>query len=341
MKKRILAMILTAAMSLSMVGCSGNNKQTQGATPAAEGGNTPYVLKMNLAKGPNSPYYTIWDQFCKEVEERSEGTLKMELYASEALGNTVDMVEAAAKGAAVLQDCDPSHLADYVPDLSVFMHPYLFSKPEDIETLWKSELGGNMMEELEAQGLHVVTMVYFGTRHLISDKKIETRDDTKGMKLRCAPTKMWNEVINVLGGEATNTAWSEVYTALSQGVADGAESPVGILYDSKLQECVKHLSLTGHLIATSSIVMSEDVYQSLPDAAKKAIDEVGSEWPAINMDLVKDIEAEYTEKMLAEGVEVNEITDRDSFVEASKSVSNAFPEWTPGLYDSVMEVIAS
>lgn len=83
------------------------------------------------------------------------------------------------------------------------------------------------------------------------------------------------------------------------------------------------------------------MYQSLPDAAKKAIDEVGSEWPAINMDLVKDIEAEYTEKMLAEGVEVNEITDRDSFVEASKSVSNAFPEWTPGLYDSVMEVIAS
>lgn len=317
----------------------GNSSSSDGGTKASNGDSKDaVVLKMNMVPASTDETFPLWEEFAKQLEDASDGTLKLEVYASETLGKTTDTIESITKGAPILQDSDPSHLSDYVDDFSIFMHPYLFKEPEDIEKAWKSEEGQRMEKELEEKGLKVVTMVYFGSRHLLSDREVVTRDDTKGMKIRNAPTKMWNEVSKTLGGNPTNTAWSEVYTALSQGVADGAEAPLSLLYSSKLFETREHISLTGHLVATTSVVMSKEVYDSLPEAAKKAIDEVGSSYPAERATKVLELESEFEKKLEAEGVKFNEI-EPESFIEAAAKVSDAFPEWTPGLYDKILEAI--
>jgi TRAP-type transport system periplasmic protein len=338
--RKVLSVLMVFALVL-LAGCAGQNKtSTESSGNAAKEGEKaePVVLKMNMVPSNTDPTYPLWEEFAKELEGASEGTLKVEIYPSETLGKTTDMIETISKGAPVLQDSDPSHLSDYVPDFSVFMHPYLFKKPEDIEKAWKSEEGKRLEQELEAKGLKIVTMVYFGTRHLLSDRAVTTRDDTKDMKIRNAATKMWNEVTKTLGGNPTNTAWTEVYSALSQGVADGAESPLSLLYSSKLFETRDHISLTGHLVATTSVVMSQQVYDSLPEQAKKAIDEVGSAYPAKRATQIQEIEKEYRTKLEEEGVKFNEV-EKDAFIEASKNVTNAFPEWTPGLYDKMIQAI--
>lgn len=330
----VIALVLLA-------GCAGQNKTSnESSGNGNEKGDKaePVVLKMNMVPSNTDPTYPLWEEFAKELEDASQGTLKVEVYPSETLGKTTDMIETISKGAPVLQDSDPSHLSDYVADFSVFMHPYLFKKPEDIEKAWKSVEGKRLEQELEAKGLKIVTMVYFGTRHLLSDREVTTRDDTKGMKIRNAPTKMWNEVTKTLGGNPTNTAWTETYSALSQGVADGAESPLSLLYSSKIYETREHISLTGHLVATTSIVMSKQVYDSLPEQAKKAIDEVGSSYPAKRAPQIMEVEKEYRAKLEAEGIKFNEV-EKEAFIEASKNVSKAFPEWTPGLYDKMVEAI--
>jgi TRAP-type C4-dicarboxylate transport system substrate-binding protein len=225
-----------------------------------------------------------------------------------------------------------------VPDFAVFMHPYLFKKPEDIAKAWTSDLGQRMEKELHTKGLRIVTAVYFGTRHLLSNREVKARADTAGMKIRNAPTKMWNEVSKVLGGNPTNTAWSEVYSALSQGVADGAESPLSILYSAKLHEARKNLSLTGHLVATTSIVMSQKVYEGLPEDARKAIDTVGRSYPEKRAKQILAIENEFRGKLEQQGVKFNDV-DKSGFIEASKEVSKAFPEWTPGLHEAMLKAI--
>jgi len=313
----------------------GKDKTGQDQKPAAK---EPTILKFNSILSSSDVQFEKWSEFGKEITDASNGTVKVEMYPTEALGKTTDMIQAISKGAPILQDCDPSHLADYVPDFSAFMHPYLFQEPNDIEQAWKSEIGQKLSRQLEEKGLRIVTMVYFGTRHLLSNKAVTKREDTKNMKLRCAPTKMWNEVAKTLGGNPTNTAWTEVYTALSQGVADGAESPLPTLYAAKLHEVRKNLSLTGHLVAITSIIMSNDVYKSLPEDGKKAIDEVGSAYPKKRIEFIVPLEQEFRKKMEAEGVKFNEV-DKTGFIEASKEVQKAFPEWTPGLLDEIREAI--
>lgn len=299
---------------------------------------SPTLLRMNMVVSNQDAHFPLWQQFAKELEEKSQGTLKVEVLPTEALGKTVDMIQAISRGAPILQDCDPSHLSNYVPDYAVFMHPFLFKKPEDIEKAWKSELGRKLESELNKKGLRLVTAVYFGTRHLISDKEVKTRADTAGMKIRNAPTKMWNEVSRTLGGNPTNTAWSEVYSALSQGVADAAESPLSLLYSAKLYEAKKRVSLTGHLVATTTIVMSQKVYDGLPEPARKAIDQVGGAYPAKRAPQILEIEKEFRTRLEGLGVKFNDV-DKTAFVEAAREVSKAFPEWTPGLYDQMLKAI--
>jgi len=254
------------------------------------------------------------------------------------LGKTVNMIDAISRGAPILQDSDPSHLNDYVPDFSIFMMPYLIKKPQDIGRAWNSALVADLEKQLAAKGLRIVTMVYFGTRHLLSNRQVRSRADTSGMKIRNAPTKMWNEMSRVLGGNPTNTAWSEAYSALEQGVADGAESPLAILYSSKLFETRPYISLTGHLVATTSIIMSQKVYDSLPEDAKRALDTVGRAEPARRVPAILALEDEFRTTLENAGITFNEV-DKTDFIQAAASVPANFPEWSPGLYERMLEAM--
>ena len=153
-----------------------------------------------------------------------------------------------------------------------------------------------------------------------------------------SPSSMWNEVSKTLGGNPTNTAWSEAYSALEQGVADGVEAPLSLLYSSKLYETRPNISLTGHVVATTSILMSQKVYDSLPDDAKKALDTVGRAESAKRIPKIQALETEFRKTLEDKGIRFNDV-DKSSFFEAAAKVPDAFPEWTPGVYDKMNDII--
>ena len=285
MKKRLLAILLVSSMTLSLAACGGGKTPNSSgdASSAAGSGNasgktpTPIVIKMNSIKTTTDPMYEKWSQFCDRVNAASEGTLDIQIYPSESLGATTDVIESISKGTAAIQDCDFSHVSDYVPDFSAFMMPYLLKKPEDIGNLWLSDVGQELCRELEAKGLRIVTAVYFGERNWLVKKPFTTRAEASGMKLRCAPTKMWTSMVDVIGGNATTCTWSETYQAISQGVADGCESPTHILYSAKIHEVAKNLIYTRHLYAPTIMVMSQKVYDS-----PRSPEGFGRRWPGLS-----------------------------------------------------------
>lgn len=346
--KKIMCLTLSAALlALTACGNSGSSSTTAAdgsaaATQANSGGGgasgSGVTLKFNFVKSSTDPEYEWYDQYFKDIAAASEGEIGYELYPSEALGGSADVLEMASLGQAVVQDCDLTYLAQYVPDMAVGMAPYLIQTPEQIVKLWQSEVGKEWEAALAEKGLHLIDLHYFGTRNLISKKEVHSREDMSNLKIRCASTAMWNEVVRVLGGNATQTAWSETYQALSQGVADAAESPMGLLYSARLYEPAKYLVMTEHLIASTAIVMSEEVYQSLSDQGKKAIDECGLAFAETVVDKAKANEEEYKQKLIDEGVQVIEI-DKTEFIEAAQDTPNYFPEWSDGLYERVQKAI--
>lgn len=344
MKKRLLAALLASSMALSLAAC-GNSSNGSGEASADNGKTTePVVLKMNSIKTTNDPMYEAWSSFCDRINEASNGTLDVQIYPSESLGATTDVIESISKGANAIQDCDFSHLSDYVPDYSAYMMPYLLQKAEDIGTLWQSDLGQEMEATLHEKGLRIVTAVYFGERNWLTKSPMPDRATAANMKLRCAPTKMWTEMVKTIGGSPTTCTWSETYQALSQGVADGAESPIHILYSAKLHEVAKYLNYTKHLYAPTIMVMSEDVFQSLPEDAQNAILEVGKAYPAQAIEEVNSVVGPMLEEMKKEGVQ--EVYPTDEAIEewrnySFENIPAAFPEWSDNLVERIQEAIGA
>lgn len=340
MKKRLMAALMAASLCVSLTACGGGSTAENSGNGGSDNtSGSGVTLRFNFVKSSTDPEYEWYDEYFRNISETSGGEISYELYPSESLGGSADVLEMAAQGQTVVQDCDLSYLATYVPDMAAGMAPYLIQEPEQIVKLWKSDVGQEWCDALAKAGLHLVDLHYFGTRNLIANKEVHSRADMAKLKIRCAATPMWNEVVRVLGGNATNTAWSETYQALSQGVADAAESPMGLLYSARLYEPCKYLIRTEHLVAATAVVMSEDVYQSLSDEGKKAIDECGLNFANGMVDRAHAIEDEYEQKLIDEGVEIIEI-DKTEFIEAAQSTQKRFPEWTEGLYQRIQEEIS-
>ena len=296
------------------------------------------TLKFNFVKSSADPEYQWYAEYFHDIYEATNGEVGYQLYPSESLGGSTDVLEMAANGQDVVQDCDFSYLATYVPDMSVAMAPYLIQKPEQLETLWNSDIKTDWETALEQKGLHLLDWHYFGTRELILNSEAHSRDDLKSKKIRCAATPMWNEVVRVLGGNATNTAWSETYQALSQGVADGAESPYGLLYSAKLYEPCKYLIKTDHLVAATTVVMSQKTWDKLSAEDQEAINKVAADFISKQVDRVNQVSDEYAQKLKDEGGTFIEV-DKAPFIEAAKETPEHFPEWSDGLYQKVQEAI--
>ncbi|MBQ3663599.1 MAG: TRAP transporter substrate-binding protein DctP [Clostridia bacterium] len=333
--KRFFAILLACLMVFSLVACAGGEKK------ADDSAKKVLNLKYNSVKSSTDSTYLDWADFYSGLEKATDGAIKVEMYASEALGPSADILEQAAKGEPVIADTDLAYLANYVPDFAIGNAPYVFKTPEDIEKFWQSDYCKEMEKILEEQyGLHIINITYFGTRNLIANTECHSRADVGKLKIRCAATPMWNEVCRVLGGNAVNTAWSETYSACSQGVADGAESPVSLLYSSKLYEPCPYIMRTEHLVAVTCEVMSAKVYNDMDPELRAKFDEYARGWCDEAIKRVNAAEKDFEAKLVAEGVTFVDI-DKTEFIEAAKDTPKNFPDWTPGMYDKIVEFLAN
>ena len=335
MKKiKTLFTLLMISTLLILGACSSSGGEGAQANEQEETAEDATVIKYNSSRPATDPVYAWYEELFNEIEERSNGTVKFEMYPSESLGKTADMIEAAAKGEPIINDGDFAYLGEYHPDLGMLTAPYFIRKPEDWITLWDSAIGQELFSELENQGLKVMANFYVGPRNLITTEKVTSRDDVEGMVLRSAASKMWSEVARVLGGEPTNIPISETYQALSQGIADGAEMSTSYIESLSWYEAAPYIAETEHIMSTTALIMSSDVYYSLPEEAQTAIDEVTYEYMPIFIERIEDAESELRNKLEENGAIFTEV-DKEPFIEAAQRLPEKFTEWTPGLYEEI------
>ena len=345
--KRFTAMLLVCVMALALAACGSTTTSTEssstGSTSSVSSTSAavnPVTLKFNLVKSTTDPQYEWYGRFWDEVNAKTNGEVTGEIYTSESLGKTADVIEQAAQGEAVVADCDVAYLANYVPDFAAIMSPYLIQEPEQMTALWKSDVFQDLCTQLEAKGLHLIALNYEGTRNLITTSPVTSRADVAKLKVRCASTTMWNTVVNVLNGNPTNIAMSETYQAMSQGVVDGAEGVFSVIYSQKWYECCKYITLTEHLNGYTAIVMSSEVYDSLSDDAKTGLGQSADNYMKEFMALSGGVQDEYRAKLEAEGVTISTI-DKTEFIAAAANVSENFPDWSDGILEKLQAALNS
>ncbi|MEK3935554.1 C4-dicarboxylate TRAP transporter substrate-binding protein [Sporosarcina sp. FSL W7-1349] len=327
------AMLLTLLV-LVMAGCSDSNVES------SEGTDEKVTLRMGYVMAEGSPTHESVKQFAKNVAERTNGTIEIELFPNSTLGSDADVLEQAKLGTPVIAYNNPSGLQDMAPDLSVLGGPFLVEDWNQLQKVIDSDFMKEQEALLEENGLRVLAFNwYFGGRHVISDRVVETPEDLKGAKVRSSPLPMWQETIKAMGANPTSLEWAEVYPGLEQGIIVGAEAPLETLYSSKIHEVADHISLTGHFKQVNGWLMSEKVFSGLSEENQQILLEEAKAAGELATQATIEQEKEYEQKLKDEGVTITQ-PDVDAFKEATSSVYDILSDsWSDGTYERVKEII--
>jgi tripartite ATP-independent transporter DctP family solute receptor len=333
MKKKftVILLALFLVVSMTLVGC--------GKSDSASGEQDVYTIKIGYENQPGEPLDLAVNEWKKLAEEKSNGKIKIELYPSSQLGSKQDVIEQMKTGANVIHIVDASFLMDYVPDIGILSAPYLTDSYEDLFKLTDSEWFTGLEQDIQNNGLHIVSTKWiYGDRHLITNKEVKKPDDLKGLKVRVPSNPLSISIMEKMGATATPLPLGEVYPAMAQGVIDGMENPLPVIYGSKAYENAKYLSLTAHTNMIIQWVAGQSYIETLPEDVVTVLKETGDQAGEFMGKKVKESEETVLNDLKAAGIKIIE-PDKEAFKEATKAVYTEMDEWSPGLYDEVQKSI--
>ncbi|MFV0385091.1 C4-dicarboxylate TRAP transporter substrate-binding protein [Paracoccus sp. (in: a-proteobacteria)] len=299
------------------------------------------TLRLTHVLSTSEPMHLASERFAELVKERSGGKIAVEVFPAGQLGSNLDMYEQVRMGAPIVQISDPGYLSDYVPDFGILNGPYLLDKPEDFQKLLDSDWYAGLSDQIAQQhDIRVLTLNWlFGSRQIISNKEIRTPDDLKNVSIRVPPNVMWIETFAALGARGETLAWPEVYSGLASGVVDAAESPLSSLWGSKLYESAKVVSMTSHFTAFTGPILNEQVFQSLDPDMQEVLLSSARDAGEYMAQIVTEAQAPLRADLEGVGVKFVDDVDAAAFRKATEVVYTKFPDWTPGLHDTVRAIL--
>jgi len=333
--------VLVVAMLVAFLTACSSDSSSSSEKGSGDSKGSDEKISINVAYGnqPGEPIDLLAKKWKELAEEKSNGKIELKLYPSSQLGSEKDVVEQATMGNNVIVMAGYDFLMDYVPDAGILTAPYITDSVDDLLYLTTTDWFTELHEALNGKGIHIVTTnTVYGERHLLTNDPVTTPEDLDGMKIRVPNNQMSIATFEALGATATPTPLGDLYTSLQQGLIDGAENPLPVLQGVKAQEVSKHLSLTGHQKFITTWIAGQSFIETLPEDVVQILKETGDEAG----DYGRGVLEEQTESVLNEfkgqGVEIHEV-DVEQFKEKVQSVYEEFPEWTPGLYDRILELL--
>jgi tripartite ATP-independent transporter DctP family solute receptor len=337
-KSTILLFSLMLVLGLAACSSKGEDAAPEGNDKAA-GSDEKIVINVAYGNQPGEPLDLQAQKWKELAEEKSNGKIELKLYPSSQLGSEKDVVEQAMMGNNVVIFTGFDFLMDYVPDFGILTAPYLTDNFDDLFYLTTTDWYKDLSSQLSGKGLDIVTAnTMYGKRHLMTTKPVTSPEDLSGMKIRVPNNQMYIKSFEALGASPTPLPLADLYTALQQGLVDGAENPLPVLLGSKTNEVAKHLTLTEHTKIMSPWVAGTSFLQTLPEDIVQILKETGDEAGEYGKGIVEEESEKVLQQFKDEGIEIHEV-DLAEFREKAKAVYTAFPNWSPNLYETVQDLI--
>ena len=278
----------------------------------------PEPLELRLAHILDSthPVHQGMAYMGQRLETLSSGTMRVKIYPSGQLGNERESLELLQLGTLDMAKTASSVIENFVPAMGVYSLPYLF---DDADHLWRA-LQGEVGQEILLQGepFRILGLCYYdaGFRSFyISDRRVETPEDLQGLKIRVMRSNLSIQTINMLGANATPMAYGELYTALQQGVVDGAENNPPNFYGSKHFEQARFYTLDEHAAPPDVLLIGTHTWNKLSDQQQAWLAEAVEESVIHQRQLWKDATSQALEAVQEAGVTVVR-PDKQPFQEA-------------------------
>jgi len=262
---------------------------------------------------PATSHYGAGTQaFCAELEKRTGSRYKCQIQAGS--NDERASIEAVQLGTLDLTNTSTGPVSNFVPEVGIVDIPFLFRDYDHARRVLDGPIGQDILAGFPAKGLIALAWTENGFRHLTNSKRAVVKpDDVKGLKVRTMQNPVHIQAFQSIGVQPTPMAFSELFTALQQGVVDGQENPIPVILSAKFSQVQKHLSLTGHVYSPSLLLASPKLWNSLSDADKAHFREAARVGAAAQRRKVNDDENAGVAQLRSEGVAVVTNVDGNAF----------------------------
>ena len=321
---RAIILILSSVFFIALSGCEEISDTT--------------TIRLAHALNTSHPVHEAMIFMADLANEKSDGKLQIIVYPNQQLGSEREILELVQIGSVGMTKISSAALENFVPEMQVFSLPYLFGDQAHIESVLNGEIGQELLLAGEPYWLRGLTYYDAGKRSFYTmDRPIETPDDLQGMNIRVMQSQMAVNMMRELGGSPTPISFGELYTALQQGVVDGAENNPPSFLTSRHYEVAKYYSLDEHTMLPDVVIIGTEVWNNLNTQEQQWLQESADSSAVFQKQLWLEAEKEALETVQEAGVEIF-YPDKEPFIEATREIYEQFRQDEPEIYKLVEQI---
>jgi tripartite ATP-independent transporter DctP family solute receptor len=240
-------------------------------TPAVNAASpSPVNVKVGHTGNAKSKYQIGMEAFKASVDANSGGRFKLEIFPM-SLGGDRELLEGLQIGNVDFAEINTSVISSIVEELGVIDLPFIFKDIAHVNRVLDGKVGDQLLEKVNKDaGIVAVTYWENGFRCFTNNKHpIKTPNDLKGLIMRSMQSSVHIETFKIWGANPTPMAFSEMLTALQQGVIDGHDGNPDTIVTNSMWEFQKYYSESRHFFGAKVLAFSKKFWNSLSDSDKK------------------------------------------------------------------------
>ncbi|MBR5642463.1 MAG: TRAP transporter substrate-binding protein [Firmicutes bacterium] len=349
--KKIFALLLCAIMCFSVMTACTQSNQPQGTdTPDEPESGDVLVIRLASITAANDDLYEYRSGllFQEKVEEYSNGTMKVEYYPASQLGNSTEMVEGVSVGTINMgMSVGFDIYANLDPICSVVGMPFLFKDYEHMHAFLEGDndaiktIKQSMIDNVD---IRVMGYCYRPFRSVVTmAKPVYAPSDLAGMTIRSPEAQANMQWLTAMGASPVTISWSELYTSLSNGAAEGAENSITEFYGANFQDIIGYASETNHMAVTCLLTANNTWYESLTDEQRAVLDKASQDLSDYNWAGFQEASEKAWKAFADKGVVCirHDEVDDAAFRAASADIYKYFVnkgDFTEELYNSILNL---
>ena len=305
-----------------------------------DNGQDMITLKLGHGLDVNHSVHKAMVRMGEVLKEKSDGTMQVEIYPSQQLGTERECLELLQIGSLDMTKVSSGVMENFAPKMKFFGLPFLFRDKAHSFEILDGPIGKELLNDGEKYWLKGLGYYDAGSRSFYTkETPINNPEGLSGLKIRVMESVTAVDMVRALGGSPTPISWGELYTALQQGVVDGAENNPPSFYLSKHYEVCKYYSLDEHTMLPDVLIIGTHVWNRLSEMQQQWLKESVDESIGYQRKLWAEAEAEALKQVQKGGVTVIR-PDKEPFMQKVAKLYEGYKD-DPEIYELIKEIQGS
>ena len=337
--------VLIVGLLLILAGCNSSSKSSSSSSESGSESSDDKVYTITYAHDhtTTSPFQISAEKLKKELEERSDGRFKVDIFPAMQLGTSREMIESMQMGNIQMVNLPVASFSGFDKRMQLVDMPFLFPNEDTLWEVLEGDIGAELLSGLEDVGLKGVTFVAEGYKELTNKYEIHSPEDLKGKRIRTMSSPVIMDTYKAWGANPVPIDFGEVYNSLQQNVVDGQENPLLSIHDMKFYEVQDYMMMSDHSYLSYIQVVNKDWFNSLPEDLQDILIDTTLEMAQDHKQLMAEKNKEYMENIKESGIKIVELSEEEkaAFREASQPVYDQYSDELGDILDKTVKFIES